>query len=55
MNTAQGDGFIKHRLKKITVDFLEFGDENYTKRDMKVDISNISNLHTRLVMLHSFV
>lgn len=35
---AQGDGFIKNRLKKSTADFLEFGDEDYSKRYEKVDI-----------------
>lgn len=35
---VQGGGFIEDRLKKCTADFLEFGDEDYTRRYMKIDI-----------------
>lgn len=38
LETAQGGGFIKNRLKKCTADYLEFGDVNYSRRYDKVDI-----------------
>jgi hypothetical protein len=38
LETAQGGGFIKNRLKKSTADYLEFGDVNYSRRYDKVDI-----------------
>ncbi len=38
LETAQGGGFLKNRLKKSTDDYLEFGDEDNSIRYEKVDI-----------------
>ena len=38
LQTAQGGGFIKDILKKSTADFLEFGDEDYSRRYKKINI-----------------
>lgn len=46
LETAQGGGFIKNRLKNNTADYLELGDENYTRRYEKVAIPKEFLIHT---------
>lgn len=46
LETVQGGGVVKNKLKNSTADYLEFGDEYYVARYEKIDIQKEFLIYT---------